>query len=113
MGGRSDPLGDAARCGRTAERRFAATCDHGQKRQAARTTSGQNDNSTNGFIAEKEIAVAKNRNTFQKGQREMEKKRKAQEKRQDKQRKKDQPPQPNEPMDREPEREREEEALAD
>jgi hypothetical protein len=52
-----------------------------------------------------------NRNTFQKGQREMEKKRKAQEKRQDKQRKKDQPPKPDVPMDLE--REREEEAIAD
>lgn len=53
--------------------------------------------------------MAKNRNTFQKGQREMEKKRKAEEKRQDKQRKKDQPPKPAVPFEAEPD----EEALAD
>ncbi len=35
--------------------------------------------------------MAKNRNTFQKGQREQEKKRKAQSKREDKRRKKEQP----------------------
>jgi hypothetical protein len=66
-----------------------------------------------GILAEKEIAMAKNRNTFQKGQREMEKKRKAEEKRQDKLRKKDQPPQPPGPMERDFERDREEDAIAD